>query len=93
MSERFSIENFIYVYIYVYGMSKLVNLSDYAYDELKQRKLPGESFSDVVNRLVEKKKPLLEFLGKWPGSSEEIDKIKSQLEKERKDFSTREVKF
>jgi predicted CopG family antitoxin len=33
-------------------MTKVVQLSDQAYDRLKNLKLPGESFSDAVLRLA-----------------------------------------
>lgn len=76
-------------------MSKLVNLSDGAYAALKQRKRVGESFSDVVNRLLarQKKKGLLEFLGAWPGPADELADIKSIIDKDRRRFKTREVDF
>lgn len=39
-------------------MTKMVQLSNDAYDVLKRAKRPEESFSDVVKRLVSKPKPL-----------------------------------
>lgn len=36
-----------------------------------------------------KKKSLITFFGKWPGSNEELTKIKKNIEQERKRFKTR----
>lgn len=76
-------------------MTKVISLSEAAYQEMKALKREGESFSDVAIRLAkkEKKRSLLDFFGKWPGSSEELDKIKKMIEKDRKKFKLREVKF
>ncbi len=76
-------------------MTKVISLSDNAYQEIKSLKQSDESFSDVVLKLVDKakKQPLLDFFGKWPGTSEELDRIKKTLEKQRKSFKTKEVEF
>jgi len=36
---------------------------------------------------------LLDFFGKWPGSSQEIENIKRTLEKDRKNLRVRRVIF
>ncbi|MBN2230667.1 MAG: antitoxin VapB family protein [Candidatus Thorarchaeota archaeon] len=36
--------------------SKTISVSDEAYSRLKARKKPGESFSDTINRLTERKR-------------------------------------
>ncbi|MHA1863360.1 MAG: antitoxin VapB family protein [Candidatus Thorarchaeota archaeon] len=36
--------------------SKTISVSDDAYARLKSRKKPGESFSDTINRLTERKR-------------------------------------
>ena len=76
-------------------MTKVISLSDAAYEEMKLFKEEDESFSDVVLKLSEhaRQKPLLDFFGKWPGKPEEAERIKKTLEKERKLFATREVKL
>lgn len=44
--------------------SKTISLDEAAYTKLKAAKRPGESFSDVVHRLVEPDQPSLhEFVG------------------------------
>lgn len=72
-------------------MVKVISLSNAAYAEMKSLKENDESFSDVVLKLVEKvrKRPLTEFIGKWPGGSEELSKIRKSLTKDRSKFKTR----
>jgi len=75
-------------------MTKVVSLSDAAYGTLKGMKGAHDSFSDVVLRLAEHapRKSLIDFFGKWPGSSDEAERIKKQLYDARKRFKTREVR-
>ncbi len=83
------------MYAYIHSMTKVISISDEAYNGLTHLKSTGESFSRVIMRVVhkEQKKSLLDFFGKWPGPKEELDKISKELERERRSFSTREVKF
>ena len=76
-------------------MPKVISLSNKSYSKIKAIKKSGELFSDVVIKLVNKtkKKPLIGFFGKWPGSNEEAENIKKILEKGRKKFKTKEVVF
>ncbi len=64
-------------------MTKVVSLSEKAYQTLKRMKRSGESFSDVVIRVAnkEKKKSLLEFAGTWKG--DDADAVLAQLMKGR----------
>jgi predicted CopG family antitoxin len=73
-------------------MTKVISLSDAAYQDMKSVKQYGESFSDVVNRLISatRPKPLSEFFGKWPGAEEAVQ-IKKKLYEERRRFKTRDV--
>jgi len=66
-----------------------------AYEKIKEEKNTGESFSNVVLRLIEekKKKNILEFAGKWNLPKDEAEKIKKELQRGRKSFKTREVHF
>jgi len=44
--------------------TKTISLEDSAYGKLKAAKRPGESFSDVIHRIVGSREPsLLEFTG------------------------------
>ncbi len=74
-------------------MTKVISLSNTAYEEMKSLKQAGESFSDVVMRLSEKvrHRPLLDFFGRWEGDPQETERIKKKLEQDRRKFKTREV--
>ncbi len=74
----------------VYCMTKVISLSEKAYETLKSLKKPGESFSDVVIRVgsKEKKKSLLEFAGTWHGN--DIDEVFAIVLKDREQAKSRE---
>ena len=74
-------------------MTKVISLSNEAYQTLKESKKPGESFSDVVLRIAKKKKKksLLEFYGKWVG--DDIDEVFAQVMKDREQATSRKVDF
>ena len=75
-------------------MTKVISLSDDAYEDLSKLKKEGESFSDVVIRLSKKeKKPLIEFFGKWAGPKEELDQIEKEIYETRKKAKMRDVEF
>ncbi len=76
-------------------MTKIVSLSDNAYNNLKSLKKGSESFSDVVNKLTSsaKKESLLDLAGKWSGEKEELSKIEKTMHGERKKFRLRKVEF
>lgn len=75
----------------VYAMTKVISLSNEAYRTLKASKKPGESFSDVVLRVVGKKKKtsLLEFSGKWIG--DDIDEVFAQIKRDREQSASRQA--
>jgi predicted CopG family antitoxin len=74
-------------------MTKVISLSNEAYETLKKQKKSGESFSDVVLRLVseKKKKSLLEFSGKWAG--DDVDAVFLQVKKDREKSTSRRVEL
>ena len=74
-------------------MTKIISLSDEAYQILKDSKRSGESFSDVVLRTLkqEKKKSLLEFSGKWVG--DDADEVIAQIMKDREQPASRRVEL
>ncbi len=79
--------------MHIYIMTRVISLSDVAYDELKKLKKEGESFSDVVIKItVMEKKPLTDFFGKWPVKGE-LDRIEKELEREKKKSKMRNVDF
>ena len=72
-------------------MTKVISLSNEAYQTLKKLKNSGESFSDVVLRVAgeRKKKSLLEFSGKWAG--DDIDEVFLQVKKDREQSASRHI--
>ncbi|MGA3059017.1 MAG: antitoxin VapB family protein [Candidatus Bathyarchaeia archaeon] len=74
-------------------MTKVISLSNEAYQTLKDSKRPGESFSDVVLRTLKqkKKKSLLEFSGKWVG--DDADEVLAQIMKDREQSASRRVEL
>ncbi|GBC74601.1 hypothetical protein HRbin05_00645 [archaeon HR05] len=74
-------------------MTKVISLSDEAYQALKKIKGKDESFSDVILRLIKEaaKRPLSEFAGRWMGS--DIDLVFDMVLKEREESSSREVEI
>jgi len=79
-------------------MVKVISLSDEAYGILKRMKM-GRSFSEVIVDVTtskEKKgivKDLSKFCGIWKDETEEWEKIKKKLYKDRKKAKLREVKW
>lgn len=73
-------------------MTKVISISDDAYNFLSKLKEEGESFSGVILKIaIEKKKPLADFCGGWHGDKEELGKIENILTEDRKKFRTRPV--
>jgi predicted CopG family antitoxin len=77
----------------VFAMTKVISLSEKAYQTLKGMKKPGESFSDVVVRIADrkKKKSILEFAGTWKG--DDADKVLAQIMKDRENLKSREFEI
>jgi predicted CopG family antitoxin len=75
----------------VFGMTKVISLSEKAYETLKNLKKPGESFSDVVIRVgsKEKKRSILEFAGTWKG--DDIDEVFTVIIQDREKSKSREL--
>jgi predicted CopG family antitoxin len=74
-------------------MTKIISLSQKAYETLKKLKRNGESFSDVIARLTREgeRKPLLAFAGKWTG--DDLDKVFRLIGETREKSVSREVKL
>lgn len=83
----------MYANMHVY-MTKVISLSDDAYDDLKALKKENESFSKVVRRITseEKRKNLLKLAGAWKDSPE-MDKIMKEIIEERHKTKERGVKL
>jgi len=61
--------------MHLYGIkmgTKTITISLAAYEALVREKRPGESFSDVILRLVKKSGDLMELAGSWKDVSDEF---------------------
>ena len=70
---------------------KTISLSDEAYNILKTKKLKGESFNDLILRLLSepKQKDILKLKGSWKGSIKEADNIITLIYKNREQTKLR----
>ena len=76
----------------MHTLTKVVSLSEAAYNALKKRKGKAESFSDIVLRLTsERSGSILEFAGSWVGG--DADTIAQQMAREREANMAREHRF
>ena len=64
---------------------KTIAISDKAYNVLKTNLLKGESFNDLILRLLSQpeQKDILKLKGNWKGSIEEIESILNLIYKNR----------
>ncbi len=68
--------------------TKVISIMDDAYDLLVKNKKPGESFSEVIRRVVPKKKNIMDCVGLWSYiSDEEIKDMKKGIEDFNKKFN------
>ncbi|MEM2131412.1 MAG: antitoxin VapB family protein [Candidatus Woesearchaeota archaeon] len=72
-------------------MTKVISLSDDAYELLKSLKDKGESFSEVVRKIANRKKHLYEFAGILKDQNEEWEKISKIIYEDRKRSKLKEV--
>ena len=75
---------FLYAYMHTYNsMShKNINVSVEVYEKLASLKLPGESFTKLLSRIVsgeEKSAGLREFFGKWNVSDAQMREVNKNL--------------
>ncbi len=72
------------VHMYTYMATKTISITKEAYDRLKMRKESGESFSDVIVRLTERK-ALSDFAGILaPSSVKALSEAIAEVRRERK---------
>ncbi len=62
---------------------KTISLSDSVYRRLRGEKRPGESFSEVIVRLLDAKQPpLVKYAGAWkPLSVAELSEIRGRIDR------------
>ncbi|MFH0836885.1 MAG: antitoxin VapB family protein [Candidatus Aenigmatarchaeota archaeon] len=74
-------------------MTKVISISDEAYEKLSYIKNGNESFSKVVVRLTSKstKRPIIDFAGRWNGASKEAEKIYKDIAEKRSSTKLRKV--
>lgn len=58
-------------------MVKTISISDEVYEKLKKMKLEGESFSDVINRLIERRTKISDIAEMNILTEEEAKKLKN----------------
>ena len=69
---------------------KNVTISDELYENLSSMKQPGESFSDVIDRLVHRRKiKVMTFYGNLEGSKF-LDELENDVNRVRKESKQRE---
>jgi len=66
-------------------MVKTISVSDEVYEKLKKMKLEGESFSDVINRLIERRTKISDIAEMNILTEEEAKKIEELLKKIREE--------
>ena len=70
------------VHVYTYMATKTISITKEAYDRLRSRKGPHESFTDVILRLTERR-PLAEYAGMLSKSS--VRAIREAIEEARRE--------
>jgi predicted CopG family antitoxin len=70
---------------------KTITISEEAYDRLAVHKRPGESFTEVIKRVVPPadRRPLTSFLGSWVGTEDEFDAALTEIREMWKRYDSR----
>jgi predicted CopG family antitoxin len=70
--------------------TKTITIMEDAYELLKQEKVKNESFSDVIRKVIPKKKSIWDFVGAWSDvPDEKIEELHEFIEKSRHEKSRR----
>jgi len=79
----------VYVYVYTYMSTKTISITREAYDRLRARKGPEESFTDVILRLTDRR-PLAEYAGMLGKTS--VKAMRKAIEAARRDRRALDVR-
>ena len=79
----------MYVYVYTYMSTKTISITREAYDRLRARKGPEESFTDVILRLTDRR-PLAEYAGMLGKTS--VNAMRKAIEAARRDRRALDVR-
>ena len=77
------------MYVYIYMATKTISITREAYDRLKARKGPAESFTDVILRLTDRR-PLAEYGGMLGKTS--VKAMRKAIEEARRDRRALDVR-
>ncbi len=62
--------------------TKTIRVSEEVYDRLKARKRDDESFTDLLERLVEEERDIYAGFGAWEEAAEEMGKTHERMNEE-----------
>jgi len=70
---------------------KTITVSEEAYEILASHKKPGESFTEVIKRVLgdRKKKSIMDYWGAWEGTDEEFERIFREIDEMWREASNR----
>lgn len=76
---------------------KTITITQQAYEQLKGRKMPSESFSEVILRTLPKKATAIDWFGICPGTEAELKTelkaLKEQRRKMDREIEERRIKY
>lgn len=67
------------VHIWNAMVTKTITITEKAYHLLKRNKLPGESFSEALLRILDQNRSLDDLFGAWDGDEDEWTQIQATL--------------
>jgi predicted CopG family antitoxin len=75
----------------VFGVArKTIMVSEEVYEILASHKKPGESFNEVIKRVLsDRKKSIMDYWGAWEGTDEEFERIFREIDEMWREASNR----
>lgn len=75
---------------HMFMATKTITITEYAYELLARVKFNNESFSDEIQRILQKKSSIMDLAGAWSNMEEkEADKMKEEITVARKNSKLR----